>query len=140
MEAIIAITLGSALFMFFNEAEDECVRGTFFAKGDFFNSQVSWKNKWKLDENENPIANFERKMIYLKLIAPRFEERFPYSSTILVFLTDGEHLFQFLKLLTLSIMTGLAWRGDFWLGVLLFWAGNILFGTIKESLLKKLMK
>jgi len=55
----------------------------------FLNSNESWNNKW--------VAGIPKKRWYYFGINPSFKEKFPYSSTILVFLTDGEHLFQFLK-------------------------------------------
>jgi hypothetical protein len=53
----------------------------------YWNAEYSWSNKWK---NNNPANG----------------ERFPLSSTILVFVTDGWHLFQwiFLKFIFLSIL------------------------------------
>jgi hypothetical protein len=45
----------------------------------FWNTQLSWPNKWKNGFKE-------------------LDEKFPFSSTILVFLTDGWHLMQFIFL------------------------------------------
>jgi hypothetical protein len=50
----------------------------------FWNSEYSWQNKWM---NGNPI----------------FGEKFAFSSTILVFLTDGWHLMQFIFLNTIFL-------------------------------------
>ena len=51
----------------------------------------SWKNKWKLDSlgNPYPVVNA---WYYFKLYTPEHEERHPYSSTLLVFLTDEWHM------------------------------------------------
>lgn len=49
------------------------------AGAQFWNPDISWRNKWKDGD-------------------PDQGERFPLSSTALVFLTDGWHLLQFLML------------------------------------------
>lgn len=50
----------------------------------------SWKNKWFLDSNSTPITNHSD-WYYFGLFTPQHQERFMYSSTILVFLTDEWH-------------------------------------------------
>lgn len=60
---------------------------------------LGWDN-WNRIENGGRWYHFG--------IAPKYEEAFPYSSTLLVWLTDGEHLFQFLKDLCLAIAIGIA--------------------------------
>lgn len=59
----------------------------------FFDPKVSWKNKWSTNYPEKK----EKKWYYFG-VYPRYKERFPYSSTILVFLTDAWHLFKALML------------------------------------------
>lgn len=60
----------------------------------WWNKNESWKYKWKRKYN---IANpGKREWYYLWLYKPLREERFPYSSTMLVWLTDGWHFFKFL--------------------------------------------
>lgn len=58
----------------------------------------SWKNKYKLPLQESP------KNLYYKLSEISYKERFPLSATLLVFTTDGYHLFQalFFSFLSLS--------------------------------------
>jgi hypothetical protein len=68
----------------------------------FWNPQVSWKNKWA-----QPFSQpTEDKWYYFGFLPP-YKERFPYSSTIFVFLTDGWHLAKALMLLCimLSVVT-----------------------------------
>jgi hypothetical protein len=60
----------------------------------FWNPDESWKNKWK---NGNVL----------------FGEKFPFSSTILVFLTDGWHLMQFIFLNTFFLALFLIALQDF---------------------------
>lgn len=58
--------------------------------------EIGWINKWKTVGIYNvPIPIKEKPWYYLKLYKPLFTEKFPYSSTILVFLTDRWHLYQF---------------------------------------------
>lgn len=56
----------------------------------------SWKRKWKLDPNGKPIKNNKTLWYYAYLYKPYNKEWFPYSSTFLVFCTDGWHFFQML--------------------------------------------
>ena len=52
----------------------------------FWDPQQSWIFKWK-----QPYLPAEKKRYYFGLY-PRYQERFPYSSTILVWITDAWHL------------------------------------------------
>ena len=68
------------------------------------NDDYSWKNKWKL-VNDTLITNHVWPWYYFKLYKPDYVERFPLSSTMLVFITDGWHFFQMLmwSFITLAI-------------------------------------
>lgn len=59
----------------------------------FWNPQVSWKNKWA-----QPYPQPATHEWYYFGFYPEYKERFPYSSTIFVFLTDAWHLAKFLML------------------------------------------
>jgi hypothetical protein len=63
-------------------------------KRKFWDSEYSWQNKWKEGFAE-------------------LGERFPFSSTILVFLTDGWHLMQFIFLNSLFVAFFLIALQDF---------------------------
>lgn len=95
-EILIAILSGFAYLMF-NELEDESVRSTWSKFKQFLNSNLSSTNKWKLDKDGKKIPIIGKKWYYLWAWTPKYKERFYLSSTILVFTTDGEHLFQFFK-------------------------------------------
>ena len=95
-----------------------------FSKLPSWNPNESWKNKWKLDSEGNPIPG---------------KERFPLSSTALVFLTDAWHFFQFVMLsaFTIAILiydpsilhkTPLLPNSPFW--------NSILFTAIEFGVLK----
>lgn len=122
---LLIILITGIVFMAFNELEDACVRGRF--KANFFNSNVSWINKWKYDGKKMFV--YETKWYHFG-VAARFEERFPYSSTLLAAATDGEHLFQALKVLTLAV--GFWGATDVWGGVV-FIVGAVVAGIYKES-------
>lgn len=76
----------------------------------------SWKNKWLLDDSGKLIPATKRPWYYLGLYLPKYEERFPYSSTCLVFLADAWHRYQFIMLrsfysaISISLFSELLWR------------------------------
>jgi 1,4-dihydroxy-2-naphthoate octaprenyltransferase len=53
----------------------------------------SWKNKWEwiITENGEERQPYIKQWYYLGLYSPAFKEEYPFSSTILVFLTDEWH-------------------------------------------------
>ena len=69
----------------------------------------SWKRKW----NWNTISNTGFSYIklyhwwYFGLFKPKYQEKFPYSSTILVFLTDEWHLKKWLMFLCIEMAIAL---------------------------------
>lgn len=62
--------------------------------GPWWNKEESFRYKWKLDAN-GYLTPASHKPWYYFGFAPPFVERFPFSSTLLVFITDAWHLFQF---------------------------------------------
>jgi hypothetical protein len=103
MESLLFIALAG----FFNSIMDILFtnfEGSIFANLNplFWNPQVSWKNKWAQPFSQPP----EDKWYYFGFVPP-YKERFPYSSTIFVFLTDAWHLAKALMLLVimLSVVT-----------------------------------
>ena len=138
---IIIVFLAGGLYNLCNELEDECVRST-WKKGfkllwkqykiEWLNAKTSSDNKWMLDED-----GF--KMPYIKKwyhfgVYPKWEEAFAYSSTILVFLSDGEHTFQFYK--NIFILIGITAIN---LPAMVAWLiGKSLFQFIKEKWLKNI--
>ena len=103
MVILIIISILGFLCLFFNEVEDECVRSTFKKNKQFWNLNESSNNKWKLDKDGNLIPITKKSWKYLWLWTPKYVEKFYLSSTILVFLTDGEHLMQFCKFRMIEI-------------------------------------
>lgn len=73
-------------------------------KGYYWNKSQSWKSKWKTTDTMPILAQKGDNWWYFGIIKPRFKERFPFSSTALVFTTDFWHLSQgfFLKFIILG--------------------------------------
>ncbi len=63
----------------------------------FWNKTESWHNKYHM-----PLEK-KSHWYYFGIIKPIYKESFPFSSTALVFLTDGWHLLQFISLNTIII-------------------------------------
>ena len=127
---ILLIFIFGALFYLFNELEDESVRNRWKKHTSFLNTGESWKNKWALRAGGDTMPP-EKKWYYFGIL-PAHKEKFPYSSTALVFLTDGEHLFQWLK--KRSIDAGFLVLG--WQYFVAWEIGTLVMGIIKEKFLK----
>ena len=66
--------------------------------GKFWNPLKSWENKW--------AEPFPQKMMpywYYFKVYPRYKEKFPYSSTVFVWLTDAWHVFKMCMLLCIML-------------------------------------
>ena len=57
----------------------------------------SWKNKWKLNDKNEIIVQHKRLWYYLFIFTPNYVEKFPYSSNLLVWLTDFWHFSKFIR-------------------------------------------
>jgi hypothetical protein len=126
-QALWIALLGFAYF-FLNELEDECIKNNWTRWGWFLNTKAAWQNKWAVNYQGNLIT-YQGHWWHFGF-SPKFEERFPYSSTLLVFLTDGEHLFQFLK--NLAVLGAVAVLSP-WMAVAVF-IGMRLAAFIKEQI------
>ena len=122
------------LFMLFNEMEDECIRGQWSGKFQKWNSINSWKKKWATTKN-GLLKAYKPRWYHFGIPMPQ-EERFPFSSTFLVFLTDAEHLFQMCKIVVASVAIGVL---NPTLGVA-FFVGHLFVGVAKETFLKSWIK
>lgn len=93
-------------------ALDKSSRGDY--NNVYFNKEHSWKNKWALTPTKGIVRNYKRPWYYLGLYKPKYIERFPYSSTLLVSLTDGWHMIQSIIIHTtmLSLNTSLLMNKD----------------------------
>lgn len=131
---IILIIIFGFIYYIFNELEDECRGNTWKIFPNILNSENTWKNKWKLDENNN-LTPYKSKWYHFG-INPHNEEKFPYSSTIFVSITDSEHLFQGIKNLAIYI--------GFWVigfkYFIMFFIGKNLASFVKEKFLTLYLK
>jgi len=69
-----------------------CFKGKSDALTDTDIKKQEWKNKYNLSKFR------DKHWWYFKLYTPKLPEKFPFSSTILVFLTDRWHLAQLIML------------------------------------------
>jgi hypothetical protein len=86
-----------------------------------FFGKESWLRKYKLDHIDRPIK--AKRTFYTRLFNVKYKERFPLSSTLLVFLTDYYHAGQFLTIKALTL--ALALQTNNWL--LTFIAASVLY-------------
>jgi len=66
----------------------------------FWDVKQSWKNMWKW-----PLEPFTS-WYYFGLYKPRYKEKFPYSTTFLVWATDAWHLSKALMLVFIGLAIG----------------------------------
>lgn len=145
------IMLLGFLFKLFNELEDESVRNAFTGRLSWLNQRGSWKRKWKIVNGSTlQFVPTYFKFLWFKLprkwwyfgVYPENVERFVYSSTVFVFLTDPEHGLQFIKHRMIEacfVITSLFLCRfvEFWFLVpVAWWVGVKLFVLIKVKLLK----
>ena len=116
------------LYRLFDEAQDRSMNNRWKFRHKFMNSGAAWKRKWAMSKR-GELLLFEPKWYYLGTICP-YKERFFLSSTALVFLTDGEHLFQWFK----NRAVELAFVPFSWWLVLAALIGNLIGSRIKEKL------
>lgn len=123
------ITVAAAIiFRLLRELEDLLSRGQLenrsllrLRQGEPANE--GWLAKWAY-----PLRAYAPKWYHFG-IAPRYEERFAFSSTLLVWVTDTEHLLQFGQTVAIGVI---AWQ----LGGLLPVLVGLAIGQIIKELLK----
>jgi hypothetical protein len=101
---------------------------------DFFGSE-SWKRKYSRDIFENPRTAPDT--WYYRIFNLKYKEAFPLSATLLVFLTDAIHLFQFIAFQSLFAAIALPMNNFWWvmLWLNLVWKsafGFSYYGVAKE--------
>lgn len=112
-EKLILYAVLLALSGFFKSVMDALVHfygSSVFGKFDnsFWNPGWSWKRKWKKAPGGKILQkNHKSLWYYLWMYKPRYKERFPYSSTALVWMTDGWHLAQTLYLTSWQIIVAM---------------------------------
>jgi hypothetical protein len=73
-----------------------------------------WPNKYDFTKPGN-----KKHWWYFGLYTPKFPEKFPFSTTMLVFLTDRWHEAQFFMLRSFYVAVSLAVTSSFWWGLIL---------------------
>jgi hypothetical protein len=81
---------------------------------EWWDNQISWRNKWKL---QNGIVSQK--------------EKFPLSSTVLVFVTDAWHCFDLIFMLSLSIGIWLSPINPIWSIVLVLATFQTVYSLLK---------
>jgi len=138
----LLISLGILGFVYrmFDELQDASMRNKFqkewwIFKLNWLNTTSSWKNKWALTSTMGCTIKYDKNKWYHFGITPKYKERFPYSSTIFVAFTDGEHCFQFIK--NISITVGIALIC--WKMAVVWVIGSSIASIIKEMKLKHIL-
>lgn len=86
MIALLCLSAG-----IFNGGMDEIqFRDSWLKEYAWFNPNKSWMYKWKTSADVRIVCT-KSPWYYLGLYKPDYVEKFPYSSTVLVFTTDGWH-------------------------------------------------
>lgn len=106
---IIIYFFVSFFFRYFRELEDEIARQKMFNRSLLplrFGEHADSGSfaKWAF-----PLTPYQKRWYHFG-IHPRHKERFPFSSTIFVFVTDQEHFYQFIQ--TVCIITLIALKAD----------------------------
>jgi len=112
------------LYRLADEAQDRSINNRWDVWENFINSKDSWKNKY-----EDGLPAYEKKWYHFG-IHPDYKEKFAFSSTFFVFLTDGEHLFQFLK----NRFVDFAFAMISWWLALASFTGQMIGSQVKERL------
>lgn len=86
----------SLLFLFLNGSMKAL--SDLSSEGIIFPKSSSYENKWKV-VHHHLVRNSKSPWYYFGLYTPPFKERFMYSSTFLVFLTDGFHFIESLRVM-----------------------------------------
>jgi hypothetical protein len=93
-----------------------------------------WKNKYQLDKWYNPVSlESKNHWWYFGLYKPAYAEKFPFSSTALVFLTDRWHAYQMLTYRFLYLGASFGITNKLWIVLLLsFIVFPIVVGAVFE--------
>ena len=132
--SILVIFFSSFGFRYLRELEDRILQGrdenTTFLKKRPGEPNESWYAKYAF-----PLQPFTANWMYLWLIKPKHKERFPYSTTLGVFITDKEHRLQFIQSVLILIIAGFSNFVIYYYGVI-----TVLFGFFVGQFLKEVKK
>lgn len=126
METIILISLCFMAAAYFKAHMD--------AIDDTGIKSSEWKNKYQLDEWDRPLFTHKKNhWWYFGLYKPRYAEKFPFSTTALVFLTDRWHSYQMFTYRFLYMGASFGYTKNLWtVFFLTFVVFPIVVGVIFE--------
>jgi hypothetical protein len=97
---------------------------------------IDWDNKYDLTK-----SGASNHWWYLGLYKPTYPEKFPFSSTVFVFITDRWHLSQFIMLRCFYLAIAISLTSSlFWILTLVFVGFPIVLGISFESFYSRLRK
>lgn len=106
----------------------------------WLNPYYSWRNKWLLINNQL-VFNNKKYWYYLWIYKPKYKEKFPYSSTILVRFTDLWHTcnsIQLTCLITFGLLNPIIFVfNNFYLSLLINYLVYMLIYTINFEIWHK---
>ena len=123
MISLLIYTALAFIFRYFRELEDETVRKPERNWAFKPNGEQGWTAKWQY-----PLEDYIPKWYHFG-IKPKHKERFPYSSTVFVFITDAEHFYQFIQSICLWVF---AYMVGGWMVLAAFVGGLMLAQVAKE--------
>ena len=126
MTTLITYLIIAFIFRYFRELEDETVRKPERNWAFFPNSEQGWTAKW-----EYPLQDYSPKWYHFGFKCNHVE-RFPYSSTLFVWLTDAEHFYQFVQTIFLLAIVYLS-QGN-WQSLGAFALGLMIAQVVKEKI------
>lgn len=128
---IIFLLLASFGFRYLRELEDRVLQGKDKNKS-FLKKRPNEPNKAWYAKYDFPLQPFTSNWMYLWLIKPKYKERFPYSTTLFVFITDKEHTLQLIQLILLILVVFFSSLLVWYKSLLVFLSGIYLGQIFKE--------
>ena len=125
MMYLIYIFVLAFMFRFIRELEDETVRKPERNWAFKPNSEQGWTAKWQY-----PLQDYKPKWYHFGL-KHKHVERFPFSSTVFVWVTDAEHLYQFVQTICLWAF---AYITGGWMVLAAFVFGLMIAQVVKEKI------
>lgn len=123
------ITLLAFLFRYFRELEDEIARGNHSNYSLIPNSENASTAKWKY-----PLKPYQPKWYHFGFKC-NHAERFPFSSTWLVGITDAEHFYQAIQTVAIIVIVMLSTVvGVWWQTIIALILGLIIASFVKEKI------
>lgn len=142
MIQIIFFMLAAACYAVMSHLRFHNTQDGKFRRHTFFGAE-SWRRKYRKGVLSTP-GNYDLLEAldspYYDIFKIKYREKFPWSATALVFLTDGYHLFQWLMIKFLLLGFTVNYNHGFhfdWVGFILLWASwTVIFNFVYTGLKK----